>query len=507
MKKRIALALILLGLSSQAFAVATFGAVSLTVDASRFYFDVVVQDADPGDFNVFRISSEACAIGCPDKERIEFNFNGTDGSFTYGPEVQTFDSPTYDRWQDGVITDLSLVNIGGFDWRVSGSVAHGADPYVSGDTVSQLALRTTSDRYLNDVAITQVVPEVLAFSPSPADFGDVVVGKAGGPIIVTVTNTDAFDEVSFLPWWSDGVLPPFFVAPEIDLPAGMAPCEAEVEPGDACGFAVRFVPTATGPAQQTLQFLSLDEVPVVLGSVDLQGNGIELITDRRRHGVRPHRHADAAEQRRRRSRRQRGWFVHLRHRPVGWFRLRGHDPGPTGRADLRGDQRQRHDQRGRCDHGRSRLHDATAATAAGRAGVRRRADAGSARHGRTRRVAAGRWIDRVTPDGLNGDLGAQMTPRRVTVAGFFSIQERLRAADLDHRAATACGQVAALGDEALHVLAGHEVDHAGDRFRTVDRGSAVLQNLDPFRRGHRDRVSASRTVTGAGLSMFERIRR
>lgn len=279
MKKRIALALILLGLSSQAFAVATFGAVSLTVDASRFYFDVVVQDADPGDFNVFRISSEACAIGCPDKERIEFNFNGTDGSFTYGPEVQTFDSPTYDRWQDGVITDLSLVNIGGFDWRVSGSVAHGADPYVSGDTVSQLALRTTSDRYLNDVAITQVVPEVLAFSPSPADFGDVVVGKAGGPIIVTVTNTDAFDEVSFLPWWSDGVLPPFFVAPEIDLPAGMAPCEAEVEPGDACGFAVRFVPTATGPAQQTLQFLSLDEVPVVLGSVDLQGNGIELITE------------------------------------------------------------------------------------------------------------------------------------------------------------------------------------------------------------------------------------
>jgi len=270
MKKRIALALILLGLSSQALAVATFGAVSLTVDGSRFYFDVVVQDADPGNFNVFRIASDACVFGCPDTERIAFNFNGTDGSFTSGPEVQTFDSPTNDRWQDGTITDLSLGNIGGFDWRVRGSVAHGADPYVAGDTVSQLALRTTSDRYLNDVPITQVVPEVLTFNPSPADFGDVVVGQTGGPLVVTFTNTDGSNAIV----WNWPTVSPPFVAQE----AGT--CTYRLDPGATCTAVFEYSPVATGAAQQTLEFIdALGDAPVVLGTLVLQGNGIELVTE------------------------------------------------------------------------------------------------------------------------------------------------------------------------------------------------------------------------------------
>ena len=270
MKKRIALVLFLLGLSSQALAVATFGAVSLTVDGSRFYFDVVVRDADPGDFNAFRIGSEGCVFACPDIERIEFNFNGTDGSFTYGPEVRTFDSPTNDCWQDGAITDLSLVNIGGFDWRVRGSVAHGADPYMAGDTVSQMALRTTSDRYLNDVAITQVVPEVLAFSPSPADFGDVFVGQTGGPLVVTFTNTDGSNAIV----WNWPTVSAPFVAQE----AGT--CTYRLDPGATCTAVFEFSPVATGAAQQTLEFIdALGDAPVVLGTLVIQGNGIELITE------------------------------------------------------------------------------------------------------------------------------------------------------------------------------------------------------------------------------------
>src|SRR5690606_27289421 len=50
----------------------------------------------------------------------------------------------------------------------------------------------------------------------------------------------------------------------------------------------------------------------------------------------------------------------------------------------------------------------------------------------------------------------------------------------------------------VDVLAGDQVDHAGDRVRTVDRGRTVLHDLGALQDGGRDHVQVERADLAAG---------
>ena len=158
-----------LGTSLECFAATTIGNVDLTVDGTRFYFDVVVNDA--GDFNAFRIATEGNAFNT-NIERIQFNFDGTTGALTTVADVETFGTPSFDRWTDGSITDLTLTNLGSTNWQITGSVLHGNNPYIAGDIVSDVTNRSSNgEPHLSNVVVGQAItapPPSASTEPVPA---------------------------------------------------------------------------------------------------------------------------------------------------------------------------------------------------------------------------------------------------------------------------------------------------------------------------------------------------
>ena len=169
--KRILFGVLLAGfLSSTAFAVAISNA-TLTVDNSRFYFDVTIDQLPATDFVAFRISTDHSFSGS-NFERIQFNFDTNTGVTTITEEVKSFGTPVNDRWLDGPITDLVLTNTGAESWHVAGSVVHGAQPFVAGDTVSHVSVRTSSDVHLQDVPVGDYV--------APGNPGSVTVSTISG---------------------------------------------------------------------------------------------------------------------------------------------------------------------------------------------------------------------------------------------------------------------------------------------------------------------------------------
>lgn len=170
--KRILLGVLLAGfLSSTAFAATTISNATLTVDNSRFYFDVVIDGLSTTSSAMFRISTDHSFAGS-DFERIQFNFSPATGDITASEIVKTFGTPAIDRWLDGPVTDLVITNTNPESWRLTGSVVHGAQAFVAGDTVSYVSIRAATDIHLQDVPVGGYV--------APGNPGSVTVSTISG---------------------------------------------------------------------------------------------------------------------------------------------------------------------------------------------------------------------------------------------------------------------------------------------------------------------------------------
>lgn len=160
MKLRLAGLLFATFFSLQSFAY-SIDSAELTVDASKFYFDIVLSGITPtaARNGILRIHSEGDGIGSPNTEQIAVNFDTQTGAPIFGPhEVRTYDTPLFDRWQDGEIDSLLITANGAGSWRITGSVLHGTQPYVTGDILRDVHFRAFDGSNINlhmrDIAIT-----------------------------------------------------------------------------------------------------------------------------------------------------------------------------------------------------------------------------------------------------------------------------------------------------------------------------------------------------------------
>lgn len=149
----------------------SFSAHSVTLDSAsfcttqeNFHFDVEL--TGDGEELIFRIGADASPFDT-DNERIATNFDTATGAFTRDPpaipRVQVNGTPPFDRWVDGEITDFELTSLGGFRWRFSGSVPHGANPFIPGDALWGIVLRsfTSPDVFAQDQPVVSCEPEQL----------------------------------------------------------------------------------------------------------------------------------------------------------------------------------------------------------------------------------------------------------------------------------------------------------------------------------------------------------
>ena len=88
------------------------------------------------------------------------------------PVVQEWNgTPTWDRFVNGLITDFTLTSLGVKQCRFAGSVAHGADPFIVGDAITEVFFREfspTSDAQVPDVVITDCAEPASQATSVPA---------------------------------------------------------------------------------------------------------------------------------------------------------------------------------------------------------------------------------------------------------------------------------------------------------------------------------------------------
>lgn len=154
----------------------------LSVDASKFYFDVVITDTAGviSDELIFRIATEGLGIGgATDKQRIAINFDTISGAVTRADEVQTFGSPPHDRWTIGKIPDLSITASASDGWHIVGSVLHGTEPYVAGDIVSDVQFRLSTATGTRNLHMPDVVVTAVSAPPTTYSVGGTVSNLTG----------------------------------------------------------------------------------------------------------------------------------------------------------------------------------------------------------------------------------------------------------------------------------------------------------------------------------------
>lgn len=86
-------------------------ASNFSVDLSRFYFSLDVTDLPQFDASFNLYTASTCAILPPSYERFHFTFDPDGGTITEGPQVTTTGAPALDRWADGPVDHLSLVEV------------------------------------------------------------------------------------------------------------------------------------------------------------------------------------------------------------------------------------------------------------------------------------------------------------------------------------------------------------------------------------------------------------
>ena len=129
------------------------------VDPEQFHFNirVLVDTAQEPDLRI-SIGANHEPFGLP-LEEIAVKFDTITGSYTgQAPGVLTSgfpppppgQDPLYkDRWEDGRIVDGLLANRGLGVWDFSGSIAHGADAFVEGDSIFGVGLSTLEAEWLS----------------------------------------------------------------------------------------------------------------------------------------------------------------------------------------------------------------------------------------------------------------------------------------------------------------------------------------------------------------------
>ena len=165
----------------------------LSVDSSKFYFDVVITDTagETGGELVFRIATEGLGIGgATDKQRIAINFDTTSGDVTRANQVEEFGSPPDDRWTLGTITDLLITPSASDGWQIVGSVLHGTQPYVAGDIVSDVQFRFVAAGDTINIHEPNVVVTGDSVPPTTYSVGGTVSGLTGS---VTLQNNGSDD--------------------------------------------------------------------------------------------------------------------------------------------------------------------------------------------------------------------------------------------------------------------------------------------------------------------------
>lgn len=155
------------------------------VTDTDFHFDVTV--TGDGDELIFRIGADD-ELFVAEGERIAVNFDSATGAITrQEPVVETFESPDFDRWEDGLIADFEFVDLGGFSWRLVGSVPHGSDPFVQGDTVWGIAVRPGNlfslDLPVTACEVDEVVLDVPSTTSEPTIDGFLSFGEWDDAII------------------------------------------------------------------------------------------------------------------------------------------------------------------------------------------------------------------------------------------------------------------------------------------------------------------------------------
>jgi hypothetical protein len=104
---------------------------SFCVTPNEFRFDIVVSGIHPQEH--VRITVGETPIAEP-YEQFDVIYDSSTGVIaSQSFIVQTFGTPDVDRWQDGPIADGAVASVGDINWRITGSILHGADPYVDGD--------------------------------------------------------------------------------------------------------------------------------------------------------------------------------------------------------------------------------------------------------------------------------------------------------------------------------------------------------------------------------------
>lgn len=164
--------------ASSANAEVAFGEITACVDAERFAFSVEFNETVPTEVN-FQFVGEGTAFQAP-IERFTVNFDvptlelSRDGEFP--PRVLTSGDPAFDRFEDGPVSDFTLTDLGGDNYRVEASFPNGVDAYEPGDVVQGAVTRTfspTSDStFSSDVTLDEcVTPDTTApaLTDMPAD--------------------------------------------------------------------------------------------------------------------------------------------------------------------------------------------------------------------------------------------------------------------------------------------------------------------------------------------------
>ena len=139
----------------------------------QFSIDITSVNVDTGDVHLSAYAQEAWLSGLP-REFFHLNMDRdcqvTRGSF---PEVEELDGPvSLDRFQNGLIADYTLTSLGDGQCRFSGSIIHGADPYIAGETIADVFFREFNpyiDAHDLDVVITDCVepPPPAPATPVP----------------------------------------------------------------------------------------------------------------------------------------------------------------------------------------------------------------------------------------------------------------------------------------------------------------------------------------------------
>jgi hypothetical protein len=153
----------------------TVDSADFCVTATDMQFGLNLSALNPDAFDIIlRISPDADTFTIADKERISVNFDLDTGAITrQEPIVETFGTPEFDRWVDGLIDDFNIVPLGGGNAQITGSVSLGADKLLPGGEIKSVGVRDGATN---------------VFGPHP------ITACSPAPIVISVTETVAVSD-------------------------------------------------------------------------------------------------------------------------------------------------------------------------------------------------------------------------------------------------------------------------------------------------------------------------